>query len=123
VEEIASEAGFSTGALYSNFDGKEDLFLALMKREIAENARLGGDLLHARAVEPLAREHAARGQEKAFARLRAALLARQPRRRGRRPRLRFARRSPHGAIVLDRAIPILIMFIIQSIKLPHGDWR
>jgi AcrR family transcriptional regulator len=39
VEEIASEAGYSTGALYSNFDGKEDLFLALMKREIADNAR------------------------------------------------------------------------------------
>lgn len=30
VEEIAAEAGFSTGALYSNFDGKEDLFLALL---------------------------------------------------------------------------------------------
>jgi AcrR family transcriptional regulator len=39
VEEIASEAGFSTGALYSNFDGKEDLFLALMEREIAAHAR------------------------------------------------------------------------------------
>ena len=39
VEEIASAAGFSTGALYSNFDGKEDLFLALMEREIAERAR------------------------------------------------------------------------------------
>ncbi len=39
VEEIASEAGFSTGALYSNFDGKEDLFLFLMEREIAEHAR------------------------------------------------------------------------------------
>jgi AcrR family transcriptional regulator len=39
VEEIASMAGYSTGALYSNFDGKEDLFLALMEREIAEHAR------------------------------------------------------------------------------------
>ena len=39
VEEIASEAGFSTGALYSNFDGKEDLFLVLMEREITEHAR------------------------------------------------------------------------------------
>jgi AcrR family transcriptional regulator len=38
VEEIASEAGFSTGALYSNFDGKEDLFLVLMEREIDEHA-------------------------------------------------------------------------------------
>lgn len=34
VEEIAAEAGFSTGALYSNFDGKENLFLALMDHEI-----------------------------------------------------------------------------------------
>ena len=39
VEEIASKAGFSTGALYSNFDGKEDLFLVLMEREIDEHAR------------------------------------------------------------------------------------
>jgi AcrR family transcriptional regulator len=38
VEEIASDAGFSTGALYSNFDSKEDLFLVLMEREIAEHA-------------------------------------------------------------------------------------
>lgn len=29
VEEIAEAAGFSVGALYSNFGGKEDLFLAL----------------------------------------------------------------------------------------------
>ena len=43
VEEIASRAGFSTGALYSNFDGKEDLFLALMEREIDEHAREIGE--------------------------------------------------------------------------------
>ena len=39
VEEIASEAGYSTGALYSNFDGKEDLFLTLMEHEIAREVR------------------------------------------------------------------------------------
>ena len=39
VEEIASEAGFSTGAFYSNFEGKEDLFLVLMEREIEEHAQ------------------------------------------------------------------------------------
>src|SRR4051794_34898524 len=39
VEEIASEAGYSTGALYSNFEGKEDLFVALMEREIDEHAQ------------------------------------------------------------------------------------
>src|SRR5260370_38523205 len=39
VEEIAALAGFSTGALYSDFDGKEDPFLVLMEREIHEHAR------------------------------------------------------------------------------------
>lgn len=39
VDDIASEAGYSTGALYSNFDGKEDLFLALMEHEISREVR------------------------------------------------------------------------------------
>ena len=34
VEEIAAEAGFTTGAVYSNFTGKEELFLALADREV-----------------------------------------------------------------------------------------
>jgi AcrR family transcriptional regulator len=49
VEEIASEAGYSTGALYSNFDGKEDLFLALMDREIDAHAREIAQAVGARA--------------------------------------------------------------------------
>src|SRR5271154_4432698 len=49
VEEIASAAGFSTGALYSNFEGKEDLFLVLMEREIDEHAREIADAVRARA--------------------------------------------------------------------------
>jgi AcrR family transcriptional regulator len=49
VEEVASEAGFSTGALYSNFDGKEDLFLVLMEREIDEHAREISDAVRMRA--------------------------------------------------------------------------
>jgi AcrR family transcriptional regulator len=36
VEEIASEAGFTTGAVYSNFAGKEELFLALADRQVDE---------------------------------------------------------------------------------------
>jgi AcrR family transcriptional regulator len=48
VEEIAAEAGFSTGALYSNFDGKEDLFLVLMEREIDEHAREIADAVRVR---------------------------------------------------------------------------
>ncbi len=49
VEEIASAAGFSTGALYSNFDGKEDLFLVLMEREIDEHAREISEAVRERA--------------------------------------------------------------------------
>jgi AcrR family transcriptional regulator len=36
VDEIASEAGFTIGALYSNFTGKEQLFLALADRQVEE---------------------------------------------------------------------------------------
>jgi AcrR family transcriptional regulator len=49
VEEIASEAGFSTGALYSNFESKEDLFLALMEREIERHAQEISDAVRAKA--------------------------------------------------------------------------
>jgi len=35
VEEIAAEAGFSTGAVYSNFSGKEELFLSLADRQVS----------------------------------------------------------------------------------------
>lgn len=34
VSEIASEAGFTVGALYSNFSGKEELFLAIADRQV-----------------------------------------------------------------------------------------
>jgi len=34
VEAIAAEAGYSHGAIYSNFDGKEDLFLVLVEERI-----------------------------------------------------------------------------------------
>jgi AcrR family transcriptional regulator len=39
VEEIAEEAGYSHGAVYSNFSGKADLFLAVFEEYMAERAR------------------------------------------------------------------------------------
>jgi AcrR family transcriptional regulator len=39
VEEIAEQAGYSHGAVYSNFDGKTDLFLAVFEEYMAERAR------------------------------------------------------------------------------------
>jgi AcrR family transcriptional regulator len=34
LREIASEAGLTTGAVYSNFDGKAELFLAVLEEKI-----------------------------------------------------------------------------------------
>jgi len=38
VDEIAAEAGFSKGAVYSNFESKEDLFLALIDKRFTKDA-------------------------------------------------------------------------------------
>src|ERR1700761_6930818 len=35
LEEIAADAGYTRGAFYANFESKEDLFLALLEREIS----------------------------------------------------------------------------------------
>jgi AcrR family transcriptional regulator len=39
VEQIAEQAGYSHGAVYSNFAGKSDLFLAVFEDYMAERAR------------------------------------------------------------------------------------
>jgi AcrR family transcriptional regulator len=46
VEEIAEEAGFSYGAVYSNFEGKADLFLAVFEDYMAQRARELADARH-----------------------------------------------------------------------------
>ena len=58
VDAIALEAGYSTGAVYSNFKGKEDLFLTLMEERIDPRLakRVRGDGGRARG-----RRRAARG--------------------------------------------------------------
>jgi AcrR family transcriptional regulator len=38
LDQIADEAGFSKGAVYSRFDSKADMFLALLEDRIAERA-------------------------------------------------------------------------------------
>jgi AcrR family transcriptional regulator len=35
LEEIAAEAGYTRGAFYANFESKEDLFFALLEREVS----------------------------------------------------------------------------------------
>ena len=39
LDEIAEEAGYTKGAVYSNFSGKDDLFLALLAEHYVERAQ------------------------------------------------------------------------------------
>ena len=39
LEDVAERAGYSTGAIYSNFAGKDDLFLAVLERQVAGHVR------------------------------------------------------------------------------------
>jgi AcrR family transcriptional regulator len=44
LERVADEAGFTKGAVYSAFDSKADLFLAVYEARLAErSARIGGE--------------------------------------------------------------------------------
>jgi AcrR family transcriptional regulator len=65
LEQIAEEAGFSKGVMYSQFDSKADLFLALLEARIseraAENARMAGSLREGDLL-PLI-DHLARGDQ------------------------------------------------------------
>jgi AcrR family transcriptional regulator len=47
LAEVASEAGFTKGAVYSNFESKEALFLALVDQEIAKRVREIGAVVEA----------------------------------------------------------------------------
>ena len=52
LQKIASAAGYTTGAIYSNFRGKDDLFLAVYRRRAKENLeRYGRALASVRSVE------------------------------------------------------------------------
>jgi AcrR family transcriptional regulator len=45
LEEIADRAGYTKGAVYSNFEGKDDLFLALLAQHYARRAELYESLM------------------------------------------------------------------------------
>ena len=52
LEQVAAAAGFTKGAVYSNFAGKEDLFLALAEAHIDETLTQVRSLLGASEVPP-----------------------------------------------------------------------
>jgi AcrR family transcriptional regulator len=56
VAEIAAEAGYTTGAVYSNFAGKKQLFEAILSEQARQQLEIASSLGHASAgTERLAR--------------------------------------------------------------------
>jgi AcrR family transcriptional regulator len=55
LDEVAAAAGFTKGAVYSNFKNKEDLFLALLEDAYAREMRALKDTLERSEVPPQAR--------------------------------------------------------------------
>ncbi|HVB92343.1 MAG TPA: TetR/AcrR family transcriptional regulator [Acidimicrobiales bacterium] len=55
LDEVAAAAGFTKGAVYSNFKNKEDLFLALLEEAYDQDMRLIQQTLEASDVPPEAR--------------------------------------------------------------------
>jgi AcrR family transcriptional regulator len=68
LEQIAEEAGYTKGAVYSNFAGKDELFLAVLDEHIAERVPvyeqivLGTDTFEG-ALRAIARHLVRRGEE------------------------------------------------------------
>src|SRR4029077_18498595 len=42
VDQVAEEAGYSKGAVYSNFENKDELFLAVLERRVDSRALAAG---------------------------------------------------------------------------------
>ena len=62
VGDVAAEAGYTTGAVYSNFGGKDELFLAAFEHEVARHVREVTEAVDAAGDDPAARTQAAAEQ-------------------------------------------------------------
>ena len=62
VDEIAREAGYSTGAIYWHFDGKDDLFLAMAEEFALDRVRELTEVIGAAEVDAAERGRAAGDQ-------------------------------------------------------------
>lgn len=61
IDDVADAAGYSFGAIYSNFKNKQELFLAVSEDAVARQVREYRDaVLHADSIEEQARSAAAR---------------------------------------------------------------
>lgn len=62
VDEIAAAAGYTSGAIYANFGGKEDLFLRAFEEQIARHVREVTEAVATAGGDPAARTAAAARQ-------------------------------------------------------------
>lgn len=58
IDEIAAAAGYTSGAIYANFAGKEDLFLSAFEEQIARHVREVTDAVADAGDDPAARSAA-----------------------------------------------------------------
>lgn len=59
LEEIAADAGYTRGAFYANFESKEDLFFALLEREVTARIQIALKQIE-KFSDPMDRLHALR---------------------------------------------------------------
>lgn len=104
ISDIADEAGYTTGALYSNFANKEDLFLAVLEHQMADEtaalrAELSAEPTVAGRLEVVGRWYASsagRGQRRTRAVAEIALSSRRG--DAAQTRLRHQRRALREAV-------------------------
>ena len=66
LEEIAADAGYTRGALYANFDTKEDLFMELLAEEVERRMARARESAGARAKLPTSKEELYRAMRKGY---------------------------------------------------------
>ena len=89
LEDLAREAGYTTGAIYSNFTGKDELFRAAFEHQIARDVREVSEAQAAATEDtPGARTRDEDLPEDALEQMSAAMLTgiREWTREGRKPR-------------------------------------
>jgi len=68
LEEIASDAGYTRGAYYANFDSKEDLFIALLAEEVEKRIARAREGAGARVRQALPKDERHRALRKGYIR-------------------------------------------------------
>lgn len=66
LEEIAADAGYTRGALYANFDSKEEIFMELLSEEVERRMALARERTRKREKLPMSKEDLYRAMRKGY---------------------------------------------------------